>query len=178
MLVDQTLTTPSLTFAPRYSKSPHEIDHEDLGVYSYMVTWIWSLLSLQQTRSFNLPSVSFASQGTRGHRYYGSTNSLIRPTDGFSLLRVSTSPWSPRNTNLASLFHSNKSPDNEDGDNENEDEEKSHDNQKDHQNSNPYADPNYPDLEFMDYSNPDYQVDMGDDEEYRYSPDTTEERKL
>ena len=30
--------------------------------------------------------------------------------------------------------------------------------------ANPYADPNYPDLEFIDYSDPNYQVDMGLDD--------------
>lgn len=38
---------------------------------------------------------------------------------------------------------------------------------------NPYQDPNYPDLEFVDYSNPEYSVDQGTDE--FYSEDDTEE---
>jgi hypothetical protein len=31
---------------------------------------------------------------------------------------------------------------------------------------NPFADPNYPDLEFVDYSDPEYQVDQGTGEEF------------
>jgi hypothetical protein len=37
---------------------------------------------------------------------------------------------------------------------------------------NPYADPNYPDLEFVNYDDPDYQVDQGDDE--FIDPDSTD----
>lgn len=39
---------------------------------------------------------------------------------------------------------------------------------------NPYADPNYPDLEFVNYDDPEYEVDQGD-EYVAVSPDTTEE---
>lgn len=49
-------------------------------------------------------------------------------------------------------------------DNDDEDEEDS--------NENPYADPNYPELEFVDYSDPEYQVDQGTDE--YYEADSTE----
>lgn len=34
-------------------------------------------------------------------------------------------------------------------------------NDEDESTKNPYADPNYPQLEFIDYSNPEYRVDMG-----------------
>ncbi|KAL3941077.1 MAG: hypothetical protein SGBAC_004509 [Bacillariaceae sp.] len=37
---------------------------------------------------------------------------------------------------------------------------------------NPYADPNYPDLEFVNYDDPEYQVDQGSDE--FFDPDSTE----
>lgn len=40
---------------------------------------------------------------------------------------------------------------------------------------NPYADPNYPDLEFVNYSDPEYQVDMGVGDEF-YSEKSTEEQ--
>lgn len=40
---------------------------------------------------------------------------------------------------------------------------------------NPYADPNYPDLEFVDYSDPEYKIDMGmGDEFFDSSSDDTE----
>jgi hypothetical protein len=38
---------------------------------------------------------------------------------------------------------------------------------------NPYNDPNYPDLEFVDYSNPDYAVDQGVTDEF-FDPSSTE----
>lgn len=40
---------------------------------------------------------------------------------------------------------------------------------------NPYADPNYPDLEFVNYDDPEYQVDQGVGDEF-FDPDSTEER--
>jgi len=40
---------------------------------------------------------------------------------------------------------------------------------------NPFADPNYPDLEFVDYSDPEYQVDQGTGDEF-FDPSNTEER--
>lgn len=40
---------------------------------------------------------------------------------------------------------------------------------------NPFQDPNYPDLEFVDYSDPEYQVDMGTGDEF-FDSDSTEER--
>lgn len=46
-------------------------------------------------------------------------------------------------------------------------------NDEDETKDNPYQDPNYPDLEFVDYSNPEYFVDQGMDESYR--EDDTEE---
>jgi hypothetical protein len=44
------------------------------------------------------------------------------------------------------------------------------DNIDDKEYTNPYQDPNYPDLEYVDYSNPEYQVDQGDE----FSAQTTE----
>jgi hypothetical protein len=43
---------------------------------------------------------------------------------------------------------------------------------------NPYADPNYPDLEFIDYSNPNYVVDQGivEDEFFSTSPRNTDQK--
>jgi hypothetical protein len=41
---------------------------------------------------------------------------------------------------------------------------------------NPYQDPNYPDLEFVDYSNPEYSVDQGTDEFFSTDEDDTEEQ--
>ena len=38
---------------------------------------------------------------------------------------------------------------------------------------NPYSDPNYPDLEFVNYDDPDYKVDQGVGDEF-YDPDSTE----
>lgn len=38
---------------------------------------------------------------------------------------------------------------------------------------NPYADPNYPDLEFVNYDDPEYQVDQGTGDEF-FDPDATE----
>lgn len=38
---------------------------------------------------------------------------------------------------------------------------------------NPYADPNYPELEFVNYSDPEYQVDMGTGDEF-FDPSDTE----
>mmetsp|Transcript_7653 Transcript_7653/g.10908 ORF Transcript_7653/g.10908 Transcript_7653/m.10908 type:complete len:533 (+) Transcript_7653:84-1682(+) len=43
---------------------------------------------------------------------------------------------------------------------------------------NPYADPNYPDLEFIDYSDPDYKVDMGMGDEFYDASDTTTEEQV
>jgi hypothetical protein len=40
---------------------------------------------------------------------------------------------------------------------------------------NPYADPNYPDLEFVNYDDPEYQVDQGVGDEF-FGPDDTEEQ--
>mmetsp|Transcript_21896 Transcript_21896/g.52100 ORF Transcript_21896/g.52100 Transcript_21896/m.52100 type:complete len:448 (+) Transcript_21896:214-1557(+) len=40
---------------------------------------------------------------------------------------------------------------------------------------NPYQDPSYPELEFVDYSDPEYQVDMGTGDEF-FDSDVTEER--
>lgn len=40
---------------------------------------------------------------------------------------------------------------------------------------NPYQDSNYPELEFVDYSNPEYQVDQGTGDEF-FDPSSTEER--
>ena len=40
---------------------------------------------------------------------------------------------------------------------------------------NPFQDPNYPELEFVDYSDPEYQVDMGTGDEF-FDPSSTEER--
>jgi hypothetical protein len=40
---------------------------------------------------------------------------------------------------------------------------------------NPYQDPNYPDLEFVNYADPEYQVDQGVGDEF-YDASTTEER--
>jgi len=40
---------------------------------------------------------------------------------------------------------------------------------------NPFADPNYPDLEFINYSDPEYQVDQGTDEYYNNKDSTEEE---
>ena len=44
--------------------------------------------------------------------------------------------------------------------NQDEDDEDD-DNKEETKKENPYADPNYPDLEFIDYSDPNYEVDMG-----------------
>lgn len=46
----------------------------------------------------------------------------------------------------------------------------------DNQSENPYADPNYPDLEFINYDDPDYQVDQGltDGDEFLSSRDRDE----
>ena len=38
--------------------------------------------------------------------------------------------------------------------------------------TNPYADPNYPDLEFVNYSDPEYAVDMGTSDEF-YDPNSS-----
>ena len=38
---------------------------------------------------------------------------------------------------------------------------------------NPYADPNYPDLEFVNYDDPEYQVDQGQGDEF-FDPESTE----
>jgi hypothetical protein len=38
---------------------------------------------------------------------------------------------------------------------------------------NPYADPNYPDLEFVNYDDPEYQVDQGTGDEF-FDADSTE----
>lgn len=38
---------------------------------------------------------------------------------------------------------------------------------------NPYADPNYPELEFVNYDDPEYQVDQGTGDEF-FDPDSTE----
>jgi len=43
------------------------------------------------------------------------------------------------------------------------------------QKENPFQDPNYPDLEFVDYSDPEYQVDQGGGDEY-FDPGSTEEQ--
>ena len=40
---------------------------------------------------------------------------------------------------------------------------------------NPYADPNYPDLEFVNYDDPEYQVDQGIGDEF-FDPESTEEQ--
>jgi hypothetical protein len=40
---------------------------------------------------------------------------------------------------------------------------------------NPYADPNYPELEFVNYDDPEYQVDQGVGDEF-LDPDSTEEK--
>ena len=40
---------------------------------------------------------------------------------------------------------------------------------------NPYSDPNYPDLEFVNYDDPEYQVDQGVGDEF-FGPDDTEEQ--
>eukprot|EP00529_Nitzschia_sp_RCC80_P025755 CAMPEP_0113452274 /NCGR_PEP_ID=MMETSP0014_2-20120614/6763_1 /TAXON_ID=2857 /ORGANISM="Nitzschia sp." /LENGTH=520 /DNA_ID=CAMNT_0000343643 /DNA_START=43 /DNA_END=1605 /DNA_ORIENTATION=- /assembly_acc=CAM_ASM_000159 len=40
---------------------------------------------------------------------------------------------------------------------------------------NPYADPNYPDLEFVNYDDPEYQVDQGVGDEF-FDPESTEEQ--
>ena len=40
---------------------------------------------------------------------------------------------------------------------------------------NPYADPNYPDLEFVNYDDPEYQVDQGLGDEF-FDPESTEEQ--
>lgn len=42
---------------------------------------------------------------------------------------------------------------------------------------NPYADPNYPDLEFVNYSDPEYQVDMGISDEF-YDPSSDTEAQV
>ena len=38
---------------------------------------------------------------------------------------------------------------------------------------NPYADPNYPELEFVNYDDPEYLVDQGTGDEF-FDPDSTE----
>ena len=38
---------------------------------------------------------------------------------------------------------------------------------------NPYADPNYPDLEFVNYADPEYQVDMGMSDEFYDDPSSS-----
>jgi hypothetical protein len=43
---------------------------------------------------------------------------------------------------------------------------------------NPYQDPNYPDLEFVDYSDPEYQVDQGVGDEFFDPSSTTTEAQL
>lgn len=47
-------------------------------------------------------------------------------------------------------------------------------NDDDNSNINPYADPNYPDLEFVDYSDPEYSADNGSHDEFYDSDDSTE----
>jgi hypothetical protein len=44
--------------------------------------------------------------------------------------------------------------------------------------TNPYFDPNFPDLEFIDYSDPSYQVDQGSSDEFVRNPSATEEETL
>lgn len=69
---------------------------------------------------------------------------------------ASTSIWQSKNG-------SNKADNNDDDD---DDESADNNNKKE----NPYADPNYPELEFVDYSDPAYQVNQGDNDEYFASP--------
>lgn len=47
------------------------------------------------------------------------------------------------------------------------------DERKDEKEENPYQDPNYPDLEFVNYSDPEYQVDQGVGDEF-FDPSSTE----
>lgn len=49
------------------------------------------------------------------------------------------------------------------------------DDEKEPKKVNPFADPNYPDLEFVDYSDPEYQVDQGTGEEFS-DPTSTDEQ--
>jgi hypothetical protein len=49
------------------------------------------------------------------------------------------------------------------------------DNVEDEQPENPYQDPNYPDLEFVNYADPEYQVDQGVGDEF-YDATSTEEQ--
>jgi hypothetical protein len=46
-------------------------------------------------------------------------------------------------------------------------------NEEEEKKENPYADPNYPDLEFVNYDDPEYQVDQGVGDEFS-DPDSTE----
>lgn len=50
---------------------------------------------------------------------------------------------------------------------------KDDDEEEEEKKENPYADPNYPDLEFVNYDDPEYQVDQGQGDEF-YDPDSTE----
>jgi hypothetical protein len=58
--------------------------------------------------------------------------------------------------------------------NDNDDEE-DEDDENEPKKVNPFADPNYPDLEFVDYSDPEYQVDQGTGEEFSDPTSTDEE---
>jgi hypothetical protein len=61
--------------------------------------------------------------------------------------------------------------------NDNDDEE-DEDDENEPKKVNPFADPNYPDLEFVDYSDPEYQVDQGTGEEFSDPTSTDEEIEL
>lgn len=51
--------------------------------------------------------------------------------------------------------------------------EKEEEKEEEEKKDNPYNDPNYPDLEFVDYSDPEYVVDQGVGDEF-FDPDSTE----
>jgi hypothetical protein len=68
-------------------------------------------------------------------------------------------------TRLGSAADSAAAANDDDDDENNEDKPK----------VNPFADPNYPDLEFVDYSDPEYQVDQGTGEEFSDPTSTDEE---
>lgn len=50
------------------------------------------------------------------------------------------------------------------------------DKEEEEKKENPYQDPNYPDLEFVDYSDPEYQVDRGIGDDEFFSKEATEEQ--
>ncbi|KAL7485521.1 hypothetical protein ACHAW6_011133 [Cyclotella cf. meneghiniana] len=94
---------------------------------------------------------------------------LIRPLPASPFLRRALYYEHPGRRLRSRLRSGNDSDDNNNNNNNKNDNEEE---------SNPYFDPNFPDLEFIDYSDPSYQVDQGSSDEFVRNPSATEEETL